>query len=91
MTLMTDHPAGTPARASAISTGHPSLGRAPEATVIPFGLDCYQIVLHDVVKGYVCSSADGWECFAGARLGETRPIGRRHSITVAIRDLCREP
>lgn len=53
MTLMTDHPAGIPARATAMASGHPCLGRAPEATVVPVGLDCYQIVLHDEVKGYI--------------------------------------
>lgn len=92
MTLTADP---TPARRSAgayapMSSGHPALGRAPEATIVPVGLDCYQIVLDGTVKGYVCAIGDGWECFAGTHLGEARATGSRHSITAAIRDLCRE-
>lgn len=93
MTLMAEPtPVSRPLGASApMSTGHPALGRAPEATIIPLGLDCYQIVLDGTVRGYVCSTDDGWECFAGAHLGEARPVGSRRSITGAIRDLCRDP
>jgi hypothetical protein len=92
MTLMTD-PTTTarPSRTNApMSSGHPALGRAPEAEIVPVGLDCYQILLDDAVVGYVCATEDGWECLASAHLGDTRPIGARASITAAIRDLCRE-
>ncbi|WP_261165780.1 hypothetical protein [Microbacterium sp. Marseille-Q6965] len=89
---MTDPTApARPVRTSApMSSGHPALGRAPEATIVPVGLDCYQILLDDAVQGYVCATEDGWECLAGSHLGETRPLGARSSITAAIRDLCRE-
>ena len=53
MTLMTD-PTTTarPSRTNApMSAGHPALGRAPEAEIVPGGLDCYQILLDDAVVG----------------------------------------
>jgi hypothetical protein len=72
---------------STMTSGHPSLGRAPEATIIPVSLTCYRIVLGDAAKGYVCSVEDGWECFAGAHMADARSIGVRRTLTTAIRDL----
>lgn len=79
--------ATTTAATSPMSSGHPSLGRAPQATIIPVSLTCYQILLGDEAKGYVCSVKDGWECFAGAHMADARSIGVRKSLTTAMRDL----
>ncbi|MDI6942277.1 MULTISPECIES: hypothetical protein [Microbacterium] len=88
MSLIAETAPQAPARtASTMRTGHPSLGRAPEAVLIPISLTCYQVALADQVKGYICVKGREWECFAGAHMADARSIGTRASLTVAIRDL----
>lgn len=91
MTLMTDPATAIPTTGAIapMRSGHPSLGRAPEATIVPLGLDRYEILLDGAVQGFVCATEDGWECFVGTDLERSLPLGERTSITVAIRDLCR--
>ncbi len=87
LTVDTTALAATSRAISPMNSGHPSLGRAPEATIIPVSLTCYRVVLGDDAKGYVCSTEDGWECFVGAHLADARSIGMRTSLSTAIRDL----
>ncbi|MGW9113179.1 hypothetical protein [Microbacterium sp. NPDC055683] len=88
MTLIAEGPAHVATRPTApLRSAHPSLGRAPEATLIPVSLTCYQVALGDSVKGYICVQGPGWECFAGSHMADAVSIGFRATLTVAIRDL----
>jgi hypothetical protein len=75
---------------SPMRTGHPSLGRAPEATIIPVSLTSYQVALADEIKGYVCVKGAGWELFAGSHMADAVSLGTRPTLTIAIRDLVTE-
>ncbi len=87
LTVDTTALAATSRVISPMNSGHPSLGRAPEATIIPVSLTCYRVVMGDDPKGYVCSDEEGWECFVGAHMADARSIGMRSSLTTAIRDV----
>jgi hypothetical protein len=67
---------------------HPSLGHAGEADIEPMGLNCYQVSIGGMVRGFVRSTTGaGWECLVGEYLATAHSLGARRSYAAAVRDL----
>lgn len=66
---------------------HPSLGRAPEAAIIPLSLSLYEVVLNDRPIGYIEAAGPIWVALSGTPYSFAVEVGQHRNITAAVRML----
>jgi len=59
--------------------------RSLGARLIPVTLTCYQVAVGDQVRGYLCCTGEGWECYAGRALDTAEDLGVRRTLLEAVR------
>lgn len=76
---------------SVISDARETRSATPEAVrtlgarLIPVTLTCYQVAVGDQVRGYLCCTGEGWECYAGRVLQSADDLGVRKTLLEAVR------